>query len=78
MKYYPTDYNNYTKEQRHDWHYIKSPDEKREIILKSYLSTIADENGNLDHLKLLEIILDLQDRVDELEHTCERTDSYYD
>jgi hypothetical protein len=77
MRYKPKDWDTYTLQQREEW-YQKPYEETRKIILQSYMSTIADENGNLDEYKLLEIIIDLQDRVDELENTCERNDSYYD
>jgi hypothetical protein len=39
---------------------------------------IVDEAGNLDKYKIIEVILDLQDKIEDLENTCQRTDSYYD
>jgi len=40
-------------------------------------SYITDENGNLDTFKILEIIMDLQDRVEDLEIGCVMKE-YYD
>ena len=77
MRYQPADWNTYTSKQRETW-YQKSYDERRKIILQSYMDMIVDENEELDKFKILELILDLQDRVDNLESTCERMDSYYD
>jgi ubiquinone biosynthesis protein Coq4 len=77
MRYSPADWNTYTQKQRKEWHY-KPYEEQREIVNQSYLSLIADENGNLDAIKILEIIMDLQDRVDELESTCSRIEVNYD
>ena len=77
MEYQPADWNTYTSKQRETW-YQKSYDERRKIILQSYMDMIVDENGELDKFKILELILDLQDRVDNLEATCERRNSYYD
>ena len=77
MRDKPADWDTYTRDQRQEWWY-KPCDEQQEIINKSYLSLITDENGNLDTLKILEIIMDLQDRVDDLETECVKRDSYYD
>ena len=73
MRYYqPADWNTYTLKQRKEW-YSKSYEESRQIILQSYMNMIVDENGELDKFKILELLLDLEDRVDELEqleHSC--------
>ena len=65
----PADWNTYTQKQKKEWYY-KPCEEQREIINQSYLSDITDENGNLDTIKILEIIMDLQDRVEDLETKC--------
>jgi hypothetical protein len=77
MRYDPADWNTYTQKQRREF-YDKPFEEQREIVKKSYLSLITDENGYLDTMKILEIIMDLQDRVDEIESTYQRSESYYD
>lgn len=77
MKYQPADWNTYTSQQRKEW-YSKPYEESRQIILQSYMNMIVDENGDLDKFKILELILELQDRVDYLEETCERSNSYYE
>ena len=77
MRYDPADWNTYTQKQRREFYY-KPFEEQREIIKKSYLSLITDENGNLDTMKILEIIMDLQDRVDDIESNYQRNKSYYD
>ena len=69
MRYNPADWDTYSLKQKEDF-YSKTFEEKREIINQSYLSIITDENGNLDALKILEIIMDLQDRVEDLEIEC--------
>ena len=71
MRHKPADWSTYTQKQRKEFHY-KSYQEQREIINKSYLSLITDETGNLDTIKILDIIMDLQDRVDDLEDVCVR------
>ena len=77
MKYKPADWNTYTSQQRKDW-YSKPYEERRKIILQSYMNMIVDENGDLDKFKILELLLDLEDKIDDLENTCEKKDSYYD
>ena len=77
MRDIPTNWDTYTQKQRKEFYY-KTYQERREIINKSYLSLITDETGNLDTIKILEIIMDLQDRVDEIESTYQRNESYYD
>jgi hypothetical protein len=77
MRHNPSDWNTYSSKQRKEF-YSKSYEERREIINQSYLSLITDENGNLDTFKILEIIMDLQDRVDEIETTYQRNENYYD
>ncbi len=76
MRYHPSDWDTYSSKQRKDF-YNKSFEEKREIINKSYLSLITDVNGNLDIIKILELIMDLQDRVEDLEIGCVMKE-YYD
>ena len=75
MRYNPADWDTYTQKQRKEWYY-KPVEEQREIVNKSYLSLITDDNGNLDALKILEVIMDLQDRVDDLETECVRKEYY--
>jgi hypothetical protein len=75
MRYNPADWDTYSSNQRKEW-YHKSYEEQREIINQSYLSIITDENGNLDTLKILEIIMDLQDRVADLEIECVRKEYF--
>ncbi len=76
MRYHPSDWDNYSSKQREEW-YRKPYEERREIINQSYLSLITDKNGNLDTIKILEIIMDLQDRVEDLEIGCVMKE-YYD
>jgi hypothetical protein len=76
MRYNPADWNTYSSQQRKDFYY-KPYEEQRDIVAKSYLSIITDENGNLDTIKILEIIMDLQDRVEDLEIECVRKE-YFD
>ena len=84
MRYEPADWNKYTKKQRYEWN-CKSYEERQEIVLKSYLHNITDENGNLDAMKVLECIMTLQDEVSDLRYdvnrlddTCVRNENYYD
>ena len=77
MNTHPEDWDTYTPKQRKEF-YEKPFEEQREIINRSYLSLITDETGNLDTIKILEIFMDLQDRVDEIGSTCQRNKSYYD
>ena len=75
MRHNPADWDTYSSKQKKEF-YNKTFEEKREIINQSYLSTITDENGNLDTLKILEIIMDLQDRVEDLGTECVRKDYF--
>jgi hypothetical protein len=75
MRYNPADWDTYTQKQRKEW-YLKPYEERREIVNKSYLSIITDDNGNLDALKIIEIIMDLQDRVEDLGIECVRKEYY--
>jgi len=77
MKTHPADWDTYTPKQRKEF-YEKPFEERREIINRSYLSLIADKDGNLDTIKILEIIMDLQDRVDDIESNYQRNESYYE
>ena len=76
MRHKPADWSTYTQKQKEEFYY-KLYQERREIINKSYLSLITDETGNLDTIKILEIIMDLQDRIDDLEIECVRKDYDY-
>jgi hypothetical protein len=76
MRYNPLGWDKYTQKQRKEW-YLKPFEEQQEIIKQSYLSLVADENGNLDTMKVLQLIMDLQDRVEDLEIECVRKE-YYD
>jgi hypothetical protein len=69
----PKDFHTYSSKQREEF-WCKSYEERRKIINDSYLSMIVDENGNLDKYKIIELILDLQDNVEDLKNTCQRTD----
>ena len=75
MRYNPADWDTYSSKQRKEW-YLKPYEERREIVNKSYLSIIADDNGNLDALKIIEIIMDLQDRVEDLGIECVRKEYF--
>jgi len=75
MRDKPADWDTYSLKQIEEF-YLKPYEEEREIINQSYLSLITDENGNLDALKILEIIMDLQDRVEDLETECVRKDYF--
>jgi hypothetical protein len=78
MKHTPKDfYDTYSSKQREEF-WLKNYEEQRKIINDSYISMIVDEAGNLDKYKIIEVILDLQDKVEDLENTCQRTDCYYD
>ena len=73
----PKDFHTYSSKQREEF-WLKNSEERRKIINGSYISMIVDEAGNLDKYKIIELILDLQDNVEDLKNTCQRTDSYYD
>jgi hypothetical protein len=73
----PKDFHTYSSKQREEF-WLTNSEERRKIINDSYLSMIVDEAGNLDKYKIIEVILDLQDKIEDLENTCQRTDSYYD
>jgi hypothetical protein len=75
MRYNPADWDTYSSNQRKEF-YLKPYEEQREIINKSYFSIITDEYGNLDALKILEVIMDLQDRVKDLETECVRKEYF--
>jgi hypothetical protein len=75
MRYNPADWGTYSSKQRKEW-YLKPYEERREIVNKSYLSIITDDNGNLDALKIIEIIMDLKDRVEDLETECVRKEYF--
>ena len=76
MRHNPADWETYSLQQRKEF-YSKSYEERIKIINQSYLSMITDENGNLDTIKILELIMDLQDRVEDLEIGCVMKE-YYD
>jgi hypothetical protein len=69
-------YDNYSLKQREEF-WPKTCEERRKIINDSYLSMIVNEAGNLDKYKIIDVILDLQNKIEDLENTCQRTDSYY-
>jgi hypothetical protein len=73
----PRNFHTYSLKQKKEF-WLKNYEEQRKIINDSYLSMIVDEAGNLDKYKIIEVILDLQDKIEDLENTCQRTDSYYD
>ncbi len=75
MRHNPADWDTYSSKQKEEF-YLKPYEEEREIINQSYLSIITDENGNLDALKILEVIMDLQDRVEDLEIECVRKEYF--
>ena len=77
MKQTPSNFHTYSSKQREEF-WLKNYEEQRKIINDSYMSTIVDDNRNLDKYKIIEAILDLQDKIEDLENTCQRTDSYYD
>jgi hypothetical protein len=77
MTQIPSDFHTYSPKQREQF-WLKSYEEQQKIINDSYISMIVDEAGNLDKYKIIEVILDLQDKIEDLENTCQRTDSYYD
>jgi hypothetical protein len=77
MKHTPKNFSTYSNKQREEF-WLKSQEERLKIINDSYMSMIVDEAGNLDKYKIIEIILNLQDTVEDLENTCQKTDSYYD
>jgi len=77
MSQFPKNYSDYSHDQKRVFWY-KPFEERRKIINDSYLSMIVDEAGNLDKYKIIEVILDLQDKIEDLENTCQKTDSYYD
>jgi hypothetical protein len=75
MRYNPSDWDTYSSNQRKEFH-LKPFEEQQEIIKQSYLFLVADENGNLDTMKILQLIMDLQDRVEDLEIECVRKEYY--
>jgi hypothetical protein len=77
MRQTPTNFYEYSSKQREEF-WLKPYEEQQQVINESYLSMIVDEDGNIDKYKIIGIILDLQDKIEDLENTCQRTDSYYD
>jgi hypothetical protein len=78
MRQTPTNfYEDYSSKQREEF-WVKSYEERQKIINESHLPMVVDEDGNIDKYKIIGIILDLQDKIEDLENTCQRTDSYYD
>jgi hypothetical protein len=73
MKYEPADWHKYTKKQQSEWHTL-TYEQRQEIVLKSYLHNITDENGNLDAMKVLECIMNLQDDLEDLKYEVNRLD----
>lgn len=73
----PGDYwSKYTSKERSEW-WAKPYQERELIIQESYLPMIADENRDIDKYKLIGIILELKERIEDLENRCQRNDSYY-
>jgi hypothetical protein len=66
MRGYPADWDSYSQNQRDTW-WRKDRQVRNEIIVESYFSMITDENGTIDVHKLVEVILNLEDRIEELE-----------
>lgn len=66
MREIPTDWDSYSQNQRDTW-WRKDRQERNKIVVESYLPMIADEKGTIDVHKLVEVILNLEDRIEELE-----------
>lgn len=67
-------YDSYTPEERRKF-WEKDYTEQNKIALESYLPEFVNENNELDIFKLVERILYLEERVEELEITCERVNN---
>jgi len=68
-------YQNYSSEQMWEW-CQKDYEERQKIALESYFPEFANENNEIDIHKLVERILYLEERVDELENTCVKENNY--
>jgi hypothetical protein len=73
----PKDFDSYTPEERIQFR-KKDYTEQYKIAVKSYFPEFVNENNELDLFKLVERILYLEERVVDLENTCERVSSYYE
>lgn len=65
MMYYPCDWNKYTIKEKQKFLSLDYKERKR-IVLDSYLSMITNDKGELDKYKILDLILDLQDQIDDI------------
>lgn len=63
--YYPCDWNKYTIKEKQKFLSLDYKERKR-IVLDSYLSMITNDKGELDKYKILDLILDLQDQIDDI------------
>lgn len=73
----PKDFDSYTSKERRDFR-LKDYTEQYKIAVKSYFPEFVNENNEIDIYKLVERILYLEERVVDLENTCERVSSYYE
>jgi len=65
MMYYPCDWNKYTIKEKQKFLSLDYKERKR-IVLDSYLSMITNDKGELDKYKILDLILDLQNQIDDI------------
>jgi len=65
MMYYPCDWNKYTIKEKQKFLSLDYKERKR-IVLDSYLSMITNDKGELDKYKILDLILELQDQIDDI------------
>jgi hypothetical protein len=70
----PRNFNEFSISERIEW-YNKSPKERYESSVASHLQDFVNENNEIDIRKLVERILYLEERVEELEITCERVNN---
>lgn len=63
--YYPCDWNKYTIKEKQKFLSLDYKERKR-IVLDSYLSMITNDKGELDKYKILDLILDLQNQIDDI------------
>lgn len=63
--YYPCDWNKYTIKEKQKFLSLDYKERKR-IVLDSYLSMITNDKGELDKYKILDLILELQDQIDDI------------
>ncbi len=65
MMYHPYDWNKYTIKEKQEFVCLDYKERKR-IVLDSYLSMITNDKGELDKYKILDLILDLQNQIDDI------------